>query len=322
MGVPYYLVRVIEYFLRDRTFVVKVNGSFSSVKKIRAGVPQGGVLSPTLFSIFINDAPQRKIKNKRYTLLFADDLIYFEMYKNKTPSLERRINRYLEELLKWTTKWRLTLAEKKCVYSVFTKKHFIDEFSLKISNQSLAQDECPKFLGVLLDSRLNFSKHINHIEEKCNNRMGVLKALAFGHFKLPFKILRSLYKSLIRSLMEYASFTSTLISKKDLNKLQVIQNKCLRIICNRNYSTSIEELHEIAGVSLVQDRLSKMTKKYISNNIITNNPLIICLAREYSEFKSQLETKNRDTGKSILKNCEEVFTMENAWLIVADETDD
>ena len=93
LKVPHYLVRIVEAFLREQTFVAKVNGMFSSVKMIRAGVPQGGVLSPTLFSIYINDCPKRKVKNKRYTLLFADDLMCFEIFKNKT--LERRINHYL-----------------------------------------------------------------------------------------------------------------------------------------------------------------------------------------------------------------------------------
>ena len=87
--VPYYLIRMIEVFLRGRTFMVKINGIFSSVRNIGAGVPQGGVLSPTLFSIFINDSPSRNKKNKRYTLLFADDLCYIEIYKNKTQALRR-----------------------------------------------------------------------------------------------------------------------------------------------------------------------------------------------------------------------------------------
>ena len=62
MKVPYYLVRIMVSFLRDRTFVVKINGEFSSVKIIGAGVPQGGVFSPTLFSIFISDSPAKNIK--------------------------------------------------------------------------------------------------------------------------------------------------------------------------------------------------------------------------------------------------------------------
>ena len=220
----YYLVRIIREFLRDRTFVVKVNGEFSLVRKIGASVPQGGVLSPTLFAVYINDSPSRKIKNKRYTLLFADDLAYFEIYKKKNTMLENRVNKFLSELAMWPAKWRLTLAMHKCVYTTFTRKHAIDEFNLKLNNEILPYDENPKFLGIHFDSKLNFNKHIEYILEKCNERIGVIKALSFGCFKLPFHILRALYKSLIRSLMEYSSMISTLISDKQMKKLQTIQN--------------------------------------------------------------------------------------------------
>ena len=71
-----------------------------------------------------------------------------------------------------------------------------------MDNEQIKLDESHKFLGVILDSRLNFGPQISNIEGKCNERMGILKALAFGHFKLPFFVLRSLYKSLIRSVMD------------------------------------------------------------------------------------------------------------------------
>lgn len=65
-----------------------------------------------------------------------------------------------------------------------------------------------------------------------------------------------------------------------------------------------------------------MTKKYITSNILSGNPLILDLARDYNELKQWYESKNKEMGPSILKSCEEVFTLENAWLIMADEIDD
>ena len=86
INTPYYLIKAIQIFLANRSFKVKVGAELSSQRKIEVGVPQGGVLSPTLFSIFINDIPTRMNKNKEYTLLFADDLVLVALYKKKIES--------------------------------------------------------------------------------------------------------------------------------------------------------------------------------------------------------------------------------------------
>ena len=84
MGIPFYLVLIIQSFLRGRTFRVKVEDS---------------VLSPTLFSCYINDIPMRYEKSKRYCFLFVDDLIYFALYKKSTLLVERQIYKYLGQFL-------------------------------------------------------------------------------------------------------------------------------------------------------------------------------------------------------------------------------
>ena len=102
----------------------------------------------------------------------------------------------------------------------------------------------PKFLGGVLDSKLR--KQLNRIEEKCEDRISVLKALSFGQFNLPNNVLRSLYKSLIRPLMEYSCFMEISLSGREMKQLQVIQNKSQRITCGKTMwtHTKIEELHK------------------------------------------------------------------------------
>ena len=82
LGVPFYLLMVIKDFLENRTFMVKIEDSFSLIKKIECGVPQGGVLSPTLFSLYINDIPLSE-SEEEICLLFADDLVYKLRYLYK-----------------------------------------------------------------------------------------------------------------------------------------------------------------------------------------------------------------------------------------------
>jgi hypothetical protein len=93
-----------------RNFVIKINDTLSETHSISCGVPQGAVLSLTLFSIYINDSPKRDSKNLEQTRLFADDTMYSIMYKKQTQQFKNRIR----ELEEWSFKWRVTLAQKKC----------------------------------------------------------------------------------------------------------------------------------------------------------------------------------------------------------------
>jgi hypothetical protein len=122
MSVPLYLIEWIQDFLSDRHFSIKVNGTTSEFKTIKMGVPQGAVLSPLLFSIFINDVPNNSIKNKDYSLLFADDLVYFQIYRSK-KIVEKKINDHLSQLGNWFNTWRLSISIQKTNYIVFSKTH-------------------------------------------------------------------------------------------------------------------------------------------------------------------------------------------------------
>ena len=120
--------------------------------------------------------------------------------------------------------------------------------------------------------------------------------------------------------MEYASFASVITCEKNINKLQVIQNKCLRIVLCADRSVTVEELHKKTNMSMVRDRLKKMTEKYIASNILTENPLILNLARDYVEYAAESLSKFSEIKNSIFKGFEGQFTGENAWLIEANNS--
>ena len=138
---PLYLIKIIKEFLTDRKFRMKIKEKLSEYYPITTGLPQGAVLSATLFSIYINDIPTNHKKNKIYSLLFADDLAYFHIYKKGEATVTKKINDHLKELEKWMSKWRLKLAPHKCNYLVFSKNNI---------NESENLDLITKYLNMII----------------------------------------------------------------------------------------------------------------------------------------------------------------------------
>ena len=125
--------RVFNRLFLNRLFAVRVNNTITNKLIISAGVPQGAVLSPTLFSIFINDISINYLINKCYSLLFADDLCAYYIFKQKR-TVVKKIQMYLDRIEKWLKAWRLTMTTNKCSYIVFSSdKSHVDENELEIT---------------------------------------------------------------------------------------------------------------------------------------------------------------------------------------------
>ena len=129
---PVYLIKWLQFYLNNRNFVVKVENCTSTIKPIKCGVPQGTVLSPTLFSIYINDIPVVACKNKSYSLLFADDVVTFFIFKNP-GHINTLVHKYMLAMENWLNKWRLSMHPKKCNQMIFNPN------SNKKINKSLPQ---------------------------------------------------------------------------------------------------------------------------------------------------------------------------------------
>ena len=238
---PYYITRVLGDYLQERTFEVKIGNSLSNPRDIGAGVPQGGVDSPTLFSLFVNYLPVKTDPNSReFSFLFADDISYLIPSKDISNE-QKQIQKFINELVKRMDDWRLCLAPHKCVFTVFSrdKRNRLKEgnFNLKIHDEKIKFDPNPKLLGIKFDRFINGSSQVNEIEEKVKNRLHLLRILSYKkQWQLNEKTLLSIYKSLVRSITDYSEFISSFISASMSDQLERIQNAALRIIFRTNLS--------------------------------------------------------------------------------------
>ena len=186
-GIQGNLLKWIRSFLSSRRQRVVLGGKLSSWQNVTSGIPQGSVLGPILFTIFINDMPEAVESHMK---LFADDAkIYkaIESFEDITM-----IQNDLDKLLHWSKKWQLPLNLDKCKGIHYGKKNQQHEYN--IGNKVLNIDTEEKDVGVLFDNTLDFRSHIRKMIAKANQRVGLIKRSFTRLNKNSFKIL---YKSLV-----------------------------------------------------------------------------------------------------------------------------
>ena len=126
---------------------------------MKYGVPQGSVLGPLLFLLYINDLP--KCSSLFSYVLFADDTCLFLKHKN-LDQLEFLMNKELSKVNNWLVSNQLTLNIKKSCYLLFSKSKNLNSFEIALSGITLEQKEFTNYLGVIIDKNLNWHQHINH----------------------------------------------------------------------------------------------------------------------------------------------------------------
>lgn len=231
----------IKNFLSQRKQRVSVNGNFSNWADVISGIPQGSVLGPTLFLIFINDLPD--IVNN-LVKIFADDTKIYTVINSETDC--ESLQRELDNLSEWSDTWKLGFNAKKCksMHIGHTNdKHQYIMLDISSGNRTIVQqvDE-EKDLGVTFQSDLKFDKHIVQCVNKANKMIGIIKRTFTSIDKDMFL---TLYKSLIRPYMEYATSVWSPHLKKDIFILENTQRRATKLvkeIKDLSYETRLRSL--------------------------------------------------------------------------------
>ena len=172
-GIQGVALQWIDSYLSNRLQFVQFNQSRSSDQIMRCGVPQGSVLGPLLFLIYINDLPNAT--NLTETVLFADDTSIFYSHSNITH-LIATLNNELNNINIWMKANKLSVNIEKTNYIVFKsrQKKINDNFALFYDTKLLKQKHDVNFLGVYIDENLNWKPHINHVCNKISKSIGIL----------------------------------------------------------------------------------------------------------------------------------------------------
>lgn len=241
-------------------------------------MPQGSPLSPFLFNIFLNDLePPRDCE----IALFADDIAFISTVTNKKydlPKLVERMEKGLEKVQSNLTDWKLVINDTKTEAILFTKSTKMNNIKtdnkIKVNDNALDWQNEVKYLGVILDSKLTLSANIKHNILKAKKAISTLYCLLKRSSRVDQKLKISMYKAYIRPILCYACPVFTHIAQTHLNKLQVQQNKALRMVLNAPLRTRIKKLHERANILSITDYTHKLTKNFFERCDINKNNLI------------------------------------------------
>ena len=272
-GIP---LKLINSYLSERSQQVLVNGSLSSEKQMRIGVPQGSILGPLLFIIYINDIILATNTGKLG--IYADDTTAIIGAPNKTELIEKS-KKTLEELGNWFSCNKLSLSPTKCKYALIDK-HLGTEITrskLSIYGKPLTEirsgsdTTMNSFVGYLLSETLNSKEHINRIQKKIRSGVYALRQ----NKNLPTFTKRNMYFALIHSHINYASVITIGANKGDWKPIQKLQEKALRIINNSNYNSPVDPIYKKLKILKVEDLIKTNSLCYAWKAFHTTLPSAI-----------------------------------------------
>ena len=271
MGLRGCLPKFIENFFTDRTFHILLGNILSKEYEQEEGVPQGAILSTTLFNIKINDIVNQ-VDPEVECSLYVDDFVI--MYTSPTiDGIERKLQCTINKLEKWTMENGFTFSQNKTVAMHFCPDKKCPDPELTLYKKPIEFVKETKFLGLIWDSKLTFEPHIRNLKARCYKAMNILKVLATTGWGADSTTMMKLYRSLIRSKIDYGSIVYGSAANSVLDKLDPAHNQGIRLSLGAFCSSPVESLYVEANEPPLQIRRDKLLLQYVTKlSANPNNP--------------------------------------------------
>ena len=238
-------------YLQNRSQQTIVNNTLSSCLPVTCGVPQGSVLGPLFFLVYVNDLAY--VLNECKVKLYADDTVIYKSSVDHSIA-SRELQRDIDNFCEWCRENKLTVNSRKTKLMVFGSRSRVKKakhVKIVVNGEPLQLVPSFKYLGLILDSTLNYNQHIASVIRTVLHKTSLLSKVKRY---LRDDVALQIYKSMILPYLDYADAIFHKANTTDLDKLQRLQNRCLKICANRNMRFSTDQAHKMALVPFLVDR--------------------------------------------------------------------
>lgn len=256
---PKAFVDLLSSYLSDRVFRVRQENDYSELKDIKAGVPQGSVLGPTLYLIFTCDLP---FNDNTTVATFADDtavLAFGSDVAESCHSLQSAVN----SISHWCKMWRIKLNESKSVHVNFTLKKLMSNPVVKINNIEIPQSNDAKYLGITLDAKLRWKEHVKIKRKQLDLKYRELYWLIGRQSTLSVYNKILIYNQILKPVWSYGIQIWGCAKQLHINSIQTFQNKVIRNIVKAPWYVRNRDLHRDLKIPYVEDEIRKLANKHV-----------------------------------------------------------
>lgn len=261
-GIDGQMLNWISDYLSNRKQRVVLQTASSTLQSISAGVPQGSVLGPLFFLVYVNDITDALLS---LTRLYADDSSLYCSASNM-QDIEGLLNHDLHQISIWAKQWLVDFNPNKTEAILFTLNKDVANPELIFDNTVINFVENHKHLGLTLSSNGQWSTHINNILQSASKAINIMKKLKFTLTKTA---LNQIYLSYVRPILEYASIVWDGCTQQEVNSLEKLQNEAARIVTGLTRSVTLQNLYLECGWESLKSRREK--QKYCFMYKVCNN---------------------------------------------------
>ena len=294
-------------YLSNRSQAVNINSTLSNFKKINIGVPQGSILGPLLFILFVNSLPETVNSNCK-CVMYADDTTLLLSSSDPTV-LQNEININLNNIATWFQANNLTLNIKKTKLMLFGTNQALHNFknvSLEYGDETIERVDKYKYLGITFDPNLSWNEHVNYISSNICKRIGVIRRVKNY---LPCNTVNMLAKALVFPHFDYCSSVWSNCSAYLSNDLQILQNRLARNLLAADIRTPIDKMMKDLGwvkldtrwdhqiLTLTFKCLNHIAPEYISSNFVFTHTIHSQCTRSQSHNSLVVPYWKNSSGK-------------------------